>query len=592
MHACENIIERSQLVLGFIMITPLVKEMKMSFQALGFLLVLSFIHSQAAVLQYTFMIQETNYTRLCSSKNILTVNGQFPGPTITARRGDTVIVDVINGGDHNITIHWHGVKQPRYPWSDGPEFVTQCPIQPGANFSQRVLLSDEEGTLWWHAHSDWSRATIHGLFVILPRLGTTYPFTKPDAEVPVVLGEWWQNDIQTVFEDFITGGGDPASSDALTINGQPGDLYNCSSSETTKIKVDEGKTYMLRMVNAAMNNIAFFAIANHSLTVVGGDGAYMKPLISNYITIAPGQTLDLLLTANQPAGGRYYMAAKLFNGQPSSLFDNTTTTAILEYNTGNFTPSSQAPVFPSLPDFNDSNASFNFTSSLRSLATPEHPIDVPLNIKKTLLYTLSINTVPCSVNETCLGPGGRRFAASINNITFDMPSTSVLGAYYRGINGVYGNDFPDVPPFRFNYTASSLNRSLQFPETGTDVEMLKHNETVELVFQGTNLVAGVDHPMHLHGHSFYVVGSGFGNFNRKRDSLNYNLVDPPLMQTIAVPQNGWTAIRFKADNPGVWFMHCHLERHVSWGMGMVFIVRNGKSSNARILPPPPDMPPC
>lgn len=87
-----------------------------------------------------------------------------------------------------VYIYRHGVKQPRYPWSDGPEFVTQCPIQPGANFSQRVLLSDEEGTLWWHAHSDWSRATIHGLFVILPRLGTTYPFTKPDAEVPVVLG--------------------------------------------------------------------------------------------------------------------------------------------------------------------------------------------------------------------------------------------------------------------------------------------------------------------------------------------------------------------------------------------------------------------
>ncbi|GKE23711.1 putative laccase, partial [Tanacetum coccineum] len=65
-----------------------------------------------------------------------------------------------------------------------------------------------------------------------------------------------------------------------------------------------------------------------------------------------------------------------------------------------------------------------------------------------------------------------------------------------------------------------------------------------------------------------------------------------LMQTIAVPQNGWTAIRFKADNPGVWFMHCHLERHVSWGMGMAFIVMNGKTKNARVLPPPPDMPPC
>lgn len=30
-------------------------------------------------------------------------------------------------------------------------------------------------------------------------------------------------------------------------------------------------------------------------------------------------------------------------------------------------------------------------------------------------------------------------------------------------------------------------------------------------------------------------------------------------------------------------MHCHLERLVSWGMGMVFIVRNGKHTNARVL---------
>ena len=74
---------------------------------------------------------------------------------------------------------------------------------------------------------------------------------------------------------------------------------------------------------------------------------------------------------------------------------------------------------------------------------------------------------------------------------------------------------------------------------------------VEIVFQGTNLVAGTDHPMHLHGYSFYVVGWGFGNFDKNRDPLRYNLVDPPLQNTIAVPKNGWTAIRFKASNPGM-----------------------------------------
>ena len=82
----------------------------------------------------------------------------------------------------------HGVKQPRNPWSDGPENITQCPIKPGKNFTYEVVFSDEEGTLWWHAHSDWSRATVHGAIVISPKNGTSYPFPKPYAEEVIILG--------------------------------------------------------------------------------------------------------------------------------------------------------------------------------------------------------------------------------------------------------------------------------------------------------------------------------------------------------------------------------------------------------------------
>ncbi|KAJ0951822.1 putative laccase [Helianthus annuus] len=279
-------------------------------------LLLGLLQSEAAVVRYKFVVQESNYTRLCSSKNILTVNGQYPGPTISAHRGDTLIVDVINQATQNITIHWHGVKLPRYPWSDGPEFITQCPIQPGTRFSQKVILSDEEGTLWWHAHSDWSRATVHGLLVVSPKIGTTFPFPKPHAEVPVILGDWWKNDIQAVMEDFMRRGGDPVPSDALTINGQPGDCYNCSRPYTTKVYVDKGKTYMLRMVNAAMNNIMFFAIADHELVVVGTDGAYTKPLKTNYLAISPGQTTVHDGNFMRRGGDPVPSDALTINGQP------------------------------------------------------------------------------------------------------------------------------------------------------------------------------------------------------------------------------------------------------------------------------------
>ncbi|KAJ0751513.1 putative laccase [Helianthus annuus] len=52
-------------------------------------------------------VKEASYTRLCETKSILTVNGQFPGPTLYVRKGDTIYVKVHNNGRYNITIHWY-----------------------------------------------------------------------------------------------------------------------------------------------------------------------------------------------------------------------------------------------------------------------------------------------------------------------------------------------------------------------------------------------------------------------------------------------------------------------------------------------------
>ena len=81
------------------------------------------------------------------------------------------------------------MKQPRNSWSDSLENITQCPIKRGKNFTYEVIFSDEEGTLWWHAHSDGTRATVHGAFVILLEANTTYPFPKPAAEQVLILGK-------------------------------------------------------------------------------------------------------------------------------------------------------------------------------------------------------------------------------------------------------------------------------------------------------------------------------------------------------------------------------------------------------------------
>jgi laccase len=120
----------------------------------------------------------------------MTVNGRFPGPAVEISDGDGVVVKVTNEGRYNVTVHWHGVRQRRTGWSDGPEYVTQCPIRPGESYSYRFTVQGQEGTLWWHAHSSWLRATVHGALVIRPRAGVPYPFNPPTREAPILLGTY------------------------------------------------------------------------------------------------------------------------------------------------------------------------------------------------------------------------------------------------------------------------------------------------------------------------------------------------------------------------------------------------------------------
>jgi len=44
--------------------------------------------------------------RLCNDQVITAVNGQFPGPTIRVREGDTLVVHVLNKSPYDVTLHW------------------------------------------------------------------------------------------------------------------------------------------------------------------------------------------------------------------------------------------------------------------------------------------------------------------------------------------------------------------------------------------------------------------------------------------------------------------------------------------------------
>lgn len=319
-------------------------------------------------------------------------------------------------------------------------------------------------------------------------------------------------------------------------------LYS-SDADTVVVPVASGETNLLRVINSALNQQLFFSIANHKMTVVGVDALYTKPFTTSVIMLGPGQTTDVIFNADQPAG-RYYIAARAYASAQNAPFDNTTTTAILQYNSTKNANSS--PVLPRLPAFNNTAAATSFTTSLRS----PRKVDVPTKIDESLFVTVGLGLNPCPKGKTCQGPNGTRFTASMNNVSFQLPSTfSILQAHHKGAKNVFTTDFPASPPVQFDYTGN-VSRALWTPVPATKVYKLKYGSTVQVVLQGTSIFTAENHPIHLHGYDFYIVAEGFGNFNAKKDTSKFNLVDPPMRNTVAVPVGGWAVIRFVADNPG------------------------------------------
>ncbi|KAJ0435321.1 putative laccase [Helianthus annuus] len=400
---------------------------------------------------YEFKVQMLQVNKLCNTRSIVTINQMYPGPVVYAQEDDRVIVKLTNETPYNATIHWHGVRQILSCWSDGPSYITQCPVQSGQTFTYEFTLIKQKGTLFWHAHFSWLRATVYGALIIYPKKGVPYPFKFPYEEHTVILGEYWQQDLVQLERSVMASGGSAPIADAYTINGHPGPNYNCSANDVYKINVVPGKTYMLRLIGALLNMESFFSIANHKLTIVEADGEYTKPFTTDRVMLGPGQTLNVLVTADQKIGS-------------------------------------------------------------------------PLK-------------------------------------------------FYDFVNGA-----PNSAP---NNTGST---------NGTRTKVIEYGSRVQLILQDTGTVTTENHPIHLHGYSFYVVGYGSGNYNPQ--TATFNLVDPPYMNTIGVPVGGWAAIRFVADNPGVWFMHCHLEIHLTWGLSVALIVKNGQGPMETLPHPPADLPHC
>lgn len=91
---------------------------------------------------------------------------------------------------------------------------------------------------------------------------------------------------------------------------------------------------------------------------------------------------------------------------------------------------------------------------------------------------------------------------------------------------------------------------------------------------------GIAHPIHLHGHDFWIMAQDTGTYTAGVTPLNST--NPARRDVATLPGNGYLAIAFKLDNPGTWLVHCHIAWHASQGLSLEFVESESQIASASV----------
>ncbi|XP_033110383.1 laccase-15-like isoform X2 [Anneissia japonica] len=348
--------------------------------------------------------------------------------------------------------------------------------------------------------------------------------------------------------------------------------------------VVKGNRYRMRIMNAAATscNIAVY-VESHSLKVIAADGSLVDPVDVDYLIISPGESYDFVIYANQEESS-YCMH---FVGTSSSACQ-ISSSAILHYNDYDKNLAcSNSLIFDDVVSSHHSNY---YTAPSQEMQTVTldmlHSFD---SVGSSLvgvddLRYISLSTFYDDRFKSLNTYGGVQV---IDNVAYKVSHAPLLSHETDGIEICEANGDYKIYESCEDKICSCTN-----------VMKLELGKVVEFVLM--NVKGSVySHPMHLHGHSFLVMGQGtFDDQSVTEDEvkaldtsglLQRLPVDQVVIKnTVDVPVNGYAIIRWKADNPGLWYFHSEVVNHHTAGMGVVIQV----GDDDEITKPPKDFPKC
>ncbi|CAE6424865.1 unnamed protein product [Rhizoctonia solani] len=475
-----------------------------------------------ATVNYDFVISNINAAPDGFERSVVAVNGQIPGTLIKANKGDTLRVNVTNqltdsSMRRSTTIHWHGLFQSGTAAQDGPAFVTQCPISQFNSYTYEIPLHGQTGTFWYHSHlsSQYVDGLRGPLVIYDPDDPHKNLYDVDDETTVITLDDWYHTPAPTLQEQFFSTTNTALNApvpDSALINGK-GRYVGGPEVERAVLKVQSGKRYRFRVINTSAIGSYTFSIEGHTMTIIEADGIAHEPLVVDSFDIYAGQRYSFILEANQTVAN-YWVSAPM-------------TVAAAGTNTN--------------LDATDVYAVLRYEGATEAEPTTEQ--STAIGNAPLVEENLHALTNPGA-------PGGSDPADVVVNLAIGR--STVDGSVAFTFNGVQYK--PPTLPTLLQILANNATTDADFG-TNEHTLTLPSNKTIELVITG-----GANHPIHLHGHVFDVVQSLGG-------SINY--VNPPRRDVVRVSNTG-VILRFKTDNPGPWFVHCHIDWHLEAGLAVVF----------------------
>lgn len=502
-------------------------------------------HAAAETVEYDLTIgyKWVNFT----GKRIqaMAINGQIPGPTLTMKEGDSLLIRVHNEMDVETSIHWHGILLPNR--EDGVPYLTTPPILPGKTYVYRFPVI-QSGTYWYHSHTHLQEQRgVYGSIVIHPKKERI----ASAREYVLVLSDWTDENPDRVLRT-LKRGSEYYSLKKGTIQSLSGaiqakalkemfqrwldrmppmdisdvayDQFLVNGAQEIRLEAEPGDTVRLRIINASASTYFYVQSSTGSMRVVSADGLEVKPVELERMLIAVAETYDVLVTLPPSPGSFEFRAtaqdgtgfASAFLGAgPQKFAPDVPKPNLYKLHAGGAHGHTAMPQEPQKNQEHQHHEEHQKPQQHQEHAQPVMKMEMEMSQERPLAPYGSLR----SLQKTLLEQG-----QPWRTITLQVTG--------------------DMVRYVWSFNGKTLKES--------DRILIRHGENVRIVFVNKTMM---HHPIHLHGHFFRVL-NGQGDY-------------APLKHTVDIPPLGEQAIEFFANEEKDWFLHCHILYHMESGMARI-----------------------